>query len=386
MTGSLQEKKGMFYMVLNIKDGAGNRKQKWIPTGLSIKGNKRKAEQQLHAILTEYSDGDFVEPTNILLCDYLKDWIESRESRLQVTTYMNYVHMLNKHLYPYFKKTKLQLTDVNPNALQKYHSTKAKEGLSPNTIIKHHAVIRTALQQAVKSKLIKENPCNSVEKPKRKRFVSEFYNAKEVRELLLVAKSSPIKVPIFIAAYFGLRRSEVLGLRWSAIDFSNGFLTVRHKVVRTIKDGKLINVATDDLKTDSSYRVLPLDEHLIKFFKETRHYQEENYKLCGDSYDTKFNDYVCVNPMGVRFNPDYVSNAFVKLIDHHGMKRIRFHDLRHSCASLLLSLGYSMKEIQEWLGHSNYQTTANLYSHVDPRNKKEMIRGLSNALGVDIKM
>ena len=94
----------------------------------------------------------------------------------------------------------------------------------------------------------------------------------------------------------------------------------------------------------------------------------------------RYLDYVCVNDMGELINSDYVSSAFPKLIKQNGLKHIRYHDLRHSCASLLLSLSYSMKEIQEWLGHSNYQTTANLYSHVDPRNKKNMIAGLTNAL------
>ena len=94
----------------------------------------------------------------------------------------------------------------------------------------------------------------------------------------------------------------------------------------------------------------------------------------------EYNDYICVNELGNIINPDYVTSCFGKIIKRNSLKKIRFHDLRHSCASLLLALGYSMKDIQEWLGHSNYQTTANLYSHVDPRNKKNMIMGLSNAL------
>ena len=121
---------------------------------------------------------------------------------------------------------------------------------------------------------------------------------------------------------------------------------------------------------------------MIDFFLSVKQKQDENRALCGKSYRSDYDDYVCVNEMGVLLNPDYVSDTFSKLLKRHGMKHIRFHDLRHSCASLLLNLGYSMKDIQEWLGHSNYQTTANLYSHVDPRNKKNMINGLSNALAL----
>jgi len=381
MTGSLQVKNDMFYMVINTKNPAGKRKQKWIPTGLSTKGNKRKAEQQLNALLTEYTNAGYVEPSKILFCDFISDWVEMSKPKLQATTLMNYVHMLGKHIYPYFQASGLQLKGVTPDSIQRYYSAKIAEGLSPNTVIKHHGIIRSALQYAVKSRLIKENPCNFVDRPKRKKYVGEFYNADEIKQLLEVSKGTPIEVPIFIAAYFGLRRSEVLGLRWSAIDTSNKVLTVCHKVVRAIEDGRLVNIATDDLKTESSYRVLPLDERLQEFFTTVKRRQKWNMQVCGNSYNTEYLDYVCVNDMGDLINPDHVTGLFVKIIKRHSLKRIRFHDLRHSCASLLLSLGYSMKEIQEWLGHSNYQTTANLYSHVDPRNKKEMIRGLSNALG-----
>jgi integrase len=293
---------------------------------------------------------------------------------------MNYDHMLKKHVYPYFKGTQILLRNVTPDVIQKYYSAKASEGLNPNTIIKHHAIIRSTLQHAVKIKLLKENPCDFTDKPKRKRYVGEYYNAEEVKQLLNVAQGSSVEVPIFIAAYFGLRRSEVLGLKWSALDLSNGSLKVCHKVVRALENGKLINVATDDLKTEASYRVLPLDAPLLEFLTAVKRRQDWNRKVCGDSYALEHEDYVCVNDMGVLLNPDYVSDVFSKIIKRNGLKHIRYHDLRHSCASLLLSLGYSMKDIQEWLGHSNYQTTANLYSHVDPRNKKNMIQGLTGAL------
>ncbi|MCL2605625.1 MAG: site-specific integrase, partial [Defluviitaleaceae bacterium] len=188
-------------------------------------------------------------------------------------------------------------------------------------------------------------------------------------------------VPVFIAAYFGLRRSEVIGLRWSAIDLTNGSLTVCQKVVRLTHEGKRENYITDTLKTESSYRILPLDKKLITMFTTIKKQQEDNRNLCGDSYCVDYLDYVCVNVMGGLINPETMSRYFSKKIRENGMKVIRFHDLRHSCASLLLSLGYAMKEIQDWLGHANYKTTADLYSHVDPRNKGKMIRGLTSALG-----
>lgn len=380
MTGSLQIKNDMFYMVLNTKDNTGKRKQKWISTNLPVKGNKRKAEKKLNLLLAELDNVEYIEPSKVLFCDFVRDWVTMNQSNLQATTYMNYLHMVDKHIDPHFRELELQLKNVTPDSIQGYHSAKIGSGLSPNTVIKHHAVMRSTLQYAVKTKLIKENPCDFVDKPKRQKYTATFYNADEIKQLLAIAKGSTVETPIFIAAYFGLRRSEVLGLRWSALDISNGLMAVRHKVVRTIENGKLINLATDDLKTESSYRMLPLNDSLLEYLKVVKQGQDKNRKLCGNSYCNDYSDYICVNDMGVLLNPDYVSSAFNKLISRNGLKRIRFHDLRHSCASLLLALGYSMKDIQEWLGHSNYQTTANLYSHVDPRNKKNMIQGLSDAL------
>jgi len=381
VTGSVHVRKGIFHMQFRFKDATGNWKQKWKSTGLKEKGNKRKAEQQLNALLAEYNaDGGYVEPSKILFCDFVRDWVEINKSKLQPTTYMGYTHMLTKHVYPHFQSLALQLKDISPDTIQRYYNAKLDEGLNPNTIIKQHAVIRSALQYAVKTKLIKDNPCDYVDKPKRKKYVGEFYTADEIKQLLDVSKGTTVEVPIFIAAYFGLRRSEVLGCRWSSVDFSNKVLKVEHKVVRIIKDGKLVNYATNDLKTESSYRVLPLDDRLLEFLARVKKRQEWNKRVCGDSYSTEYEDYICVNDLGVLINPDYVTDCFSKILKRNGLKHIRYHDLRHSCASLLLHLGYSMKEVQEWLGHSNYLTTANLYSHVDPRNKKEMIQGLSSAL------
>jgi integrase len=370
-------------MQIRFKDEVGAWHQKWKSTGLKEKGNKRNAEQQLKTWLDECNDvGGYNEPSEIMFSDWVRDWVEISRPRLQATTYTGYIDMLNKHICPYFQagRAKLQLKDITPDSIQRYYSAKNKEGLSPNTVIKHHAVIRSALKYAVKSRLIKENPCDFVDRPKTKKFAAEFYSASEIQKLLAMAEGTPIEVPVFIAAHFGLRRSETIGLRWSAIDLSNGHLTVCHKVVRAAKDGKIVKIATDELKTESSHRVLPLDEKLIKYFSVIKSRQEQNRKLCGNTYSTEYQDYVCVNGTGELLNPDYVSIKFGKLIKRNGLKHILYHDLRHSCASLLLSLGCSMKEIQEWLGHSNYLTTANLYSHVDPRNKKSMIQGLSIAL------
>jgi integrase len=380
MTGSLQIKNGVFYAVLSFKDENNKWRYKWVCTNLKVKDNKRRAEAILSDLLTEYLETTCVEPDSIMLCEYIKEWVAMSKQRVQVTTYDVYSHMLNRHLYPYFKKLGITLNEVTPYIIQKYYSSKLAEGLSTNSVVKHHAIIRSTLQQALRMKLVSENVCDLVDKPKRTKYRGDFYNSEEINALLAVAKGTPIETPIYLAAYFGLRRSEIIGLRWDAVDFSSGTLTVKHKVVRAMKDGKLVNHATNDLKTDSSYRVLPLDERLMSYLREIKNRQDANRKRNGNCHIHEYDPYICVDELGGLINPDYVSYKFGKILKQNNLKPIRFHDLRHSCASLLLALGYSMKDIQEWLGHSNYQTTANLYSHVDPRNKKAMIQGLSSTL------
>jgi Site-specific recombinase XerD len=164
MTGSLQIKNDTYFIVLNIKNTNGKRRQKWISTGLASKGNKRRAEQRLTELLAEYENSGYIEPSKILLCDFVREWVDIRGSHLQPTTHSVYLHMLDKHIYPYFSKSGVMLKDITPILIQKYHNAKLKNGLSPNSVIKHHAVLRSALQYAVKVKLIKENPCDMVDK------------------------------------------------------------------------------------------------------------------------------------------------------------------------------------------------------------------------------
>ena len=383
VTGSLVERCGHYTVILKYKDASDKRRQKWITTGIPTKNGKRKAEKRMAELIAEYSDAPMTEPSKMLLCDFIKDWVEVSEGRLSPPTYTSYESMLNKHIYPYFKEAKVLLINVTTDIIQKYYNSKLKDGLSSNSVLHHHELIRAAMQHAVKppNRLIKANPCDDASKPKRTKYYGEFYTAEELQSLLSVARGEPIEVPIFLAAYFGLRRSEVLGLRWNALDLSGGMLKVKHKAVRAKKDGKMAIHTTDKLKTEASYRVLPLEQSLIDYLAKVKQRQGDNRKRNGDCHIHKYDDYVCVNELGDLIKPDYVTDKFGKILRQNELKHIRFQDLRHSCASLLLSLGYSMKEVQEWLGHSNYLTTANLYSHVDPRNKKSMIVGLADALG-----
>lgn len=379
MTGSLQVKNGVYYAVLNFKDKSGKRKQKWISTELTEKGNKRKAEQVLNDLKAQYDESDYIEPSKVLFCDYLTEWIELNKNSLQVTTYDNYKHMLNKHIYPYFKEKGIVLSKLKPIDIQRYYSEKLKD-LSPNTVIKHHGIIRSSIAYAVKTNLIRTNVADLVDKPKRERYEGSAYTIDELNKLFVAAKGSSIETPILIAAFYGLRRSEVLGLTWDAIDFDNKIISIRRKVVRGYnEDGKLVTMPQNKLKSETSYRSLPLCGIIHDYLKQIKEEQEHNKQIMGNEYNHEFDDYICVNPMGALLNPDYISDVFSKLLAKNGLRHIRYHDLRHSCATLLVHLGFNLKDVQEWLGHSDFLITANTYTHVDMTEKVKMMDSVADS-------
>ena len=174
---------------------------------------------------------------------------------------------------------------------------------------------------------------------------------------------------MILAAFYGLRRSEVCGLKWDAIDFEKKTITIRHIVTQICVDGKSTLIQKDRTKTKSSYRTLPLVPPFEKLLRRLKAQQEANRKLCGNAYCRQDAEYVYVNDIGELVKPGYLTQHFPRLLEKHNMRVIRFHDLRHSCASLLHANGVSMKEIQEWLGHSDISTTANIYTHLDFNSK-----------------
>ena len=391
-TASLQEKNGKFHVVINTKVN-GKRKQKWVATGLTLdgKGNKKLAEKAMREILTEFeANGEvFNQPkikSGILFSDFLQSWCDEHKPELQTTTVDGYQHMLDKHIKPYFEGMSLKLEDILVDTIEEYYDDKMEEGLSQNTVLKHHSLIRTALNYAVKEKAIKENPADIAKKPKKKKFKGSYFNLDELNQLFQVSKGNVLEPIILLTVYYGLRRSEVLGLKWSNIDFKNNLISVAHKVVRTKgDDGKTTIAKEDRLKSSSSYRTMPLMDDLSRYLQELKQTQKEQRQANPDKYNLENIDYVCLDELGEIIKPDYIAYHFEKLILENGLSRIRFHDLRHSCATLLLSLGFDMKSIQEWLGHANIQTTANIYAHVDFAKKNEMITRVNESLHMNQK-
>ena len=197
----------------------------------------------------------------------------------------------------------------------------------------------------------------------------DLYQIHELAKLFEAAKGTKLELAVILGAFYGLRRSEIVGLRWDAIDFERNLLTIKYTVTEAVVDGKYEVVEKARTKTKSSRRTLPLVLPFASLLQEMRKEQEKNRGACGKAYCTKYLDFVYVNELGERIKPGYISSRFPVLLEENGLRRIRFHDLRHSCASLLYANGVSLKDIQEWLGHSNISTTANIYTHLDFNSK-----------------
>lgn len=389
VAGHLQEKNGMFYVVLNYRDENGKRKTPWISTNLPVKGNKKRAENFMMDVRRNFvppnvqriEEREAMQKGDILFTDFLLKWLRVAKSTVKLTTYASYEMMATRIIIPYFETLNIKLKELTTEDIQEFYSTQL-ERVSANTVIHYHAVIHRALKYAVKIKTIQSNPAVNVERPRKEKFIGSFYDKKEINTLFDIIQSHPLEVAIKLAAFYGLRREEIIGLKWTAIDFENNTLTIQHTVTECNLDGKHIEVASDTAKTDSSLRTMPLVTNFREMLLAKKEKQEHYRKLCGRSYCKEYLDYIFVNEMGERWKPRYLSDGFKRILEQNGLRRIRFHDLRHTCASLLLANNVPMKKIQEWLGHSDFSTTANIYAHLDFQSKISSAEAMLTGLGM----
>ena len=342
VAGHLREKNGYYHMVLNYVDEYGKRHTPSKSTGLTVKGNKKRAEKmlsearaakeaELEARAIERSTGKAPIGT-ILFTAFLLDWLEMTKKNVEETTYGAYSMGIKSKIIPYFEEHHpgLALQDVTPKHIQDYYTYELTvRGVSANTVIHRHANIRKALQHAFKLGLIDSNPADRIERPKKEKFVGSFYEEDELNHLFEVVRGDPIELGVILGAFYGLRRSEAVGLKWDAIDFKKKTITIRHTVTQATIDGKSKIIQKDRTKTKASYRSLPLVPPFEELLHRLKAEQELNRKLCGKSYCRKFADYIYVNEIGELVKPGYITQHFPLILQKNGMRKIRFHDLRH---------------------------------------------------------
>lgn len=327
---------------------------------------KKRAEQMLMEERRKYANAKAGD--DVLFADFMEQWLEIVKSTVSIPTYSSYVNAVKSIIAPYFRKKKILLRDLQAHDIQMFYQEQLQR-VKASSVIHYHANIHKALKYAVKNDMIPSNPADKVERPKQDKFYGNFYDRDELNKLFEAVAGTKLELPVLLGAFYGLRRSEIVGLKWSAIDFEQNTITISHTVTSCNLDGKCVIVAKDTTKTKSSRRTLPLVPYFHEKLLAVKAQQGRNQKLCGRSYNREFLEYICVDDIGDRFKPNYITSQFPRLLERNGFRKIRFHDLRHSCASLLLASGVPMKHIQEWLGHSDFSTTANIYAHLDYSSK-----------------
>ena len=383
VAGHLTLKNGRYYAVLNYRNAGGQRKTKWISLGLSEKGNKRKAEAELARLRAEFEPpkevGDL--SSDMLFADYLLEWLEIAKGRLAVGTYSSYAAMIKKPVGPYFRQRNLTLRELEARHLQMFYSEMLRK-VKPNTVIHYHAIIHSALKYAVKTDMLVQNVADKVDRPKKNGFQPVFLSAEEMQKMFEALRGTKLELPVLVAAFYGFRRGEVLGLKWDAIDFERGTISVIRTVTTITVEGKQMEIEQQSAKTKSSLRTLPLIGSFREYFLQVKEAQELNKQICGNCYNHEYDGFVFVDELGERMRANYLTSAFPKFLEDHGLRRMRFHDLRHSCASLLLANGVPLKHIQEWLGHSDFTTTANIYAHLDYKSKITSAQAMETGLAL----
>lgn len=389
VTVSLQEKKGIFQAVLYYKDENGEKQYKWKTTGVKIvKGHKKELREKANKIAEEIrvnfeyelnkslGTNDLTYRQNILFSDYMKEWLNSISRTKAETTVGGYQSNINSIICPYFEKRGIKLNELKTIDIQDFYDFQYSLGKKARTVKHYHDNIHKALEKAKKIGLIEFNPSDNCVLEQVEAYIPAVYSENEMKIFLQKIKGMKLEVPLLITSFLGLRRSEVLGIKWDRISFKENTITIAHTITQTTKNNKRKVIKKDLTKNDSSYRTLPMPIQLRDFLQKVKKTQEENEKIFGNSYQN-IENYVCVDMEGKLILPDSLTKGFSKFLKDNNLKKIRVHDLRHTVGSLLINNGSTLREVQEWLGHSNVQTTE-IYTHLDSSTKVHSANVLNN--------
>lgn len=373
VTGSLQEKNGIYQMIVRVPDINGNLKQKSKSTRIKVKGknkremtaNKHKADLMLAEWMETLSQTESYGADKDLI-EAIEEWLAVKEKQLRPNSYESYLNTYEVHVKPYFEKKKLKLGDVTARVILQYVRTKEDAGLSRKSIRKHLVILNGVFNEGVALGELNYNPCANitVKDNRDDHFEGTAYDIATAKRLLEAVKGDPIEPAVYLGLFLGLRRSEVVGLRWKDVDMENGVVHIRNTVVRFSTTAE-----QEKTKSKASKRDLFMPNALKEFLQTVWDRQEEERKLVGRTYSDT--EHICQWADGTVFEPNYVSHRFAKLLKKNDLPHIRFHDLRHTAGSMLVNQGHTIKQVQEFLGHEKASTTLDIYTHVSMEGKKD---------------
>ncbi len=356
--------KDSYTVVLNlgIDPTTGKRKQQWV----SVKGTKKAAEKRLSELLSQLDTGTFMKPGKTTLGEFLEHWLKDYAwPNLAPRTAEGYEHIIRRHLI--LGLGNITLTQLKPEHLQRYYSEKLSEGrcdgkgaLSPQTVRHHHVTLHNALQSAVKWGLLSRNPADAVSPPRFQRPEWHTLNEDDIKILLEAAKVTPYYALFYLALFTGMRRSELLALRWCDVDL----LLCQLYVTRTLHQLRDASIVYRAPKTAKGRRMITLPPSATLVLREHKEKQEVTRVILGIPLID--DDLIFSDLNGKPLLPNTVTHAWIKLVRRTGLGGIRLHDARHSHASLMLKAGTHPKIVQERLGHASIVITLDTYSHVAP--------------------
>lgn len=347
-------------IVIELNKVNGKRKQKWY----TLHGERKDAEKFLTEKLRELDTGSLIDSRNINVKQYFNYWYEQHcLNKLSPTTYESYRRNLDNYILQELGYIKLE--DLQPMHLQSFYTKCSKKGLSNKTILYFHRIIHCGLKQAMKWQFITRNVADCVDTPKPNKYKAKFLNDIEITKLIKAIKNTDLYIPVMIGIATGMRRGEILGLIWDNVDLEHGTIRITQALYPT-KEGLVILPP----KTETSIREIGIPLTLINILKNHKYEQDKIKQRLGQNYIN--NDLVCCSIEGKPIHHTKLNHNFNNLLKQNNLTLIRFHDLRHSHASLLMKENTPIKAISERLGHSNVNITLNLYSHIYKETNREI--------------
>lgn len=369
MAGSIQKVGKKFRITLELgKDSSGKRIRQYVTASTEAEAKKLLSE-------FEYNQqrNMLVQPSKMKVVEFLDHWMENYvKYNCEETTEYGYRNIIYKHVVPYLGNIELQ--KLQPAHIQQYYKYLLEEkGLSPNTVHKHHANIRKALDYGLKQQFVYRNVADAVSLPRKEKFEGQSYTREQLNTLLEKVRDTKIELPIFLAGYLGLRREEIVGMKWKCIDLEQRVIYINE--VRVSAGKKVI---TKTPKTDKSQRSLYITDELYKILIKNKVLQDEYKEMLGNEYVNT--GYLYAHNNGKPYKVNYITDQFKGFLEKHGLPRIRLHDLRHTFASILYDEGVDLKAISEALGHSDLGTTNKIYTHRFDKTHKNTVNVISDAL------
>lgn len=324
---------------------------------------KKEAQAACAELIAELTKGVYVDAKDLIFKDIMEEWLELSKVRVKDTTYKNYFRAVDTRIIPALGQMKVK--DINHATIQKYISELIDEGCSPRYIEYLFTIINGAVEHAVKTERLVKNPLQYVEVPRPRRRTHTTWEVEEINRFLHFAKfDNPIYfVSLKIAIHTGMRRGEVLGLRWSDVNLKEQKISVTQSLIYDDEGFRF-----SDLKTKSSKRLISIDDDLTAELKQYKAQQNQFKLALGSEYHDL--DLVCCREDGKPIYPRTLAQHFENVIKKAGVPKIRLHDLRHTHATILLKLGENPKVVSERLGHSTVTMTLDTYSHVTPDMQK----------------